>query len=79
MYDDAELALRDFVDSFEKYPYEKYSMDYVIYENNLSTILKSSLKTCASLSDLGKNIEDITNRINWLSTRPLCGVKNMTI
>ena len=75
MYNDAELALRDFVDSFEKYPYEKYSMDYAIYENSLSTILKSSLKICASLSVLGKNVEDITNRINLLSERPLCGVK----
>lgn len=75
MYDDAELALRNFVDSFEKYPYEKYSMDYAIYENSLSTILKSSLKICASLSVLGKNVEDITNRINSLSERPLCGVK----
>ena len=75
MYDDAELALRDFVDSFEKHPFEKYCMDYAIYKNDLSGVLKSSLKICTSLSGLGRNVKDIMNRIDLLSTRPLCGVK----
>lgn len=76
MYNDAELALRDFVDSFENHPYEKYCMDYAIYENDLSKILKSSMKICTTLSICHRNMADAIKRINSLSRRKLIGTKN---
>ena len=76
MYNDAELALRDFVDSFENHPYEKYCMDYAIYENDLSKILKSSQEICSTLSACHRNMADVIKRIDSLSNRKLIGTKN---
>ena len=75
MYNDAEVALHDFIDSFEKYPTEKYCMDYAIYNNNLSSVLMTSLKICNELSSMGRDVNEIKNRINLLSNRHLSGVK----
>ena len=75
MYNDAELALRNFVDSFEKHPYEKYCMDYVVYKNDLSSILQLCLQICTSLINLGRNMGDTMNRIKSFSACTLCGVK----
>ena len=76
MYNDAELALRDFVDSFENHPYEKYCMDYAIYKNDLSKILKSSQEICSTLSTCHRNMADVIKRIDSLSNRKLIGTKS---
>lgn len=75
MYNDAESALRDFVDSLEKHPYEKYCMDYAIYENNLPQIINTGLEICAILRVQGKDMGDVIKQINSLSNRRLSGTK----